>query len=51
MVAYYLDEDYDSQSTLIDLKEVLGSHEGANVAEMMIPVILNIIPIDRLDFF
>jgi hypothetical protein len=51
MVAHYLDEDYDSQSTLIGLKEVLGSHEGANVAEVMIPVISDMIPIDRLGFF
>jgi hypothetical protein len=51
IVTYYLDKDYDSQSTLIGLKEVLGSHKGANVAKVMIPVISDIIPIDRLGFF
>jgi hypothetical protein len=51
MVAHYLDEDYDSQSVLIGLKQVLGSHEGANVAEIMIPVISDMIPLDKIGFF
>jgi hypothetical protein len=51
MVAHYFNKDYNSQSTLIGLKEVLGSHKGANVAEVMIPIISDMIPIDRLGFF
>jgi hypothetical protein len=51
MVIYYLNKDYNSQSTFIDLKKVLGSYEGANVAEVIILIILDIIPIDRLGFF
>jgi hypothetical protein len=51
IVTYYLNKDYNSQSTLIGLKKVLGSYKNANVAEVIISIILDIIPIDRLDFF
>jgi hypothetical protein len=51
MVAYYLNKNYNSQSTLIGLKLVLGSYKGANVAEVMILIISDIIFINRLGFF
>jgi hypothetical protein len=51
MVVYYLNKNYNSQSTLIGLKEVLGSYKGANVAKIIIPIISDIIFIDRLGFF
>jgi hypothetical protein len=51
IVTYYLNKDHNSQSTLIGLKEVLGNYKGANVAKIIIPIISDIIPIDRLGFF
>jgi hypothetical protein len=49
--AYYLDKTYEPQHILIGLKEVHGSHAGANVAEVMKPVLIEIIPLKRLRFF
>jgi hypothetical protein len=36
---------------LIGLKEVHGSHAGANVTEVMKPVLIEMIPLERLRFF
>jgi hypothetical protein len=49
--AHYLDKTYEPQHILIGLKEVHGSHAGANVAEVMKPVLIEMIPLERLGFF
>jgi hypothetical protein len=49
--AHYLNKAYEPQHILVGLKEVHGSHAGANVAEVMKPVLIEIIPLERLGFF
>jgi hypothetical protein len=48
---YYLDKIYESQHILISLKEVYGSHAGANIIKVMKSVLIEIILFERLEFF
>jgi hypothetical protein len=49
--AYYLDKAYEPQYILVDLKEVYRFHAGANIAEIMKLILIEMIFLKRLRFF
>jgi hypothetical protein len=51
IVAHYLDKDLVVQSTLIGMRRVKGAHTGENIAEAMIPVLVEMGVVSRLGFF
>ena len=48
---YYLDKSYELQHILIGLKKIHRSHAGANIAEIIKPVLIEMIPLKQLKFF
>jgi hypothetical protein len=50
-VAHYLDKDLVVQSTLIGMRRAKGAHTGENIAEAMIPVLVEMGVVSRLGFF
>jgi hypothetical protein len=51
IVAHYLDKDLVVQSTLIGMRRVKGAHTGENIAEAMIPVLVEMGVVSKLGFF
>jgi hypothetical protein len=51
IIAYYLDKDLVNRSTLIGIRKVKGAHSGENIAEVIIPVLVEIRIVSRLGYF
>lgn len=51
VVFHFLDKDLKVRSLLAGMKRVRGAHTGENIAEAVIPIIKEMVSIDRLGFF
>jgi hypothetical protein len=51
VVFYFLDKDLKVQRLLAGMKRVRGAHTGENIAETVIPIIKEMISVNRLGFF
>jgi hypothetical protein len=50
-VAHFLDKDLKNRSLLIGMRRVRGSHSGENIAEAIIPIILEMGIVGNLGYF
>ncbi len=50
-VAHYLDKHLKARSCLIGLRRVRGAHSGENIAEAMIPVLVDMGVVPKLGYF
>ncbi len=51
VVCHYLDKNLKSRSYLIGLKRVRGAHSGENIAEAIIPVLVDMEVVQKLGYF
>jgi hypothetical protein len=51
VIFYFLNKNLKIQRLLADMKRVRGAHTRENITETVIPIIKEIISIDRLEFF
>jgi hypothetical protein len=51
VIAYFLDKDLKNRSLLIGIRRVRGSYSGENTVKAIIPVLIEIGVINKLEFF
>lgn len=51
VVAHFLDKDLINRSLLIGMRRVRGSHSGENVAEVIIPILIEMGVVSKLGYF
>lgn len=51
VVAHFLDKDLKNQSLLIGMRKIRGSHSGENIAEAIIPIIIEMEVVSKLGYF
>jgi hypothetical protein len=51
VVAHFLDRNLKNQSLLIGVRRVKGSHSGENIAEVIIPVLVEMEIVSKLGYF
>jgi hypothetical protein len=51
VMAHFLDKKLNNRSLLIGIRRVRGSHSGENIAEAIIPVLVEIKVISKLGYF
>ena len=51
VVAHFLDRNLSNQSLLIGMRRVRGSHSGENIAEAIIPVLVEMEVVSKLGYF
>ena len=51
MVIYYLDKDFINQSYLIGIRYISGAYTGENIAEAVMPILVEIEILLKLGYF
>jgi hypothetical protein len=51
VVVYYLDKDLVNRSYLINMRRINGAHTGENIAEAVMPILLEMGILSKLGYF